>query len=239
MRAYLPTAVLATGMADLQLAGQTDLPALASTTPTAAMAMELTSRQIQGCALLHHVDVDVCCAWRTATGVGRQIYLGQIVWGCGGPNFQPWNASCLGNGWNAAPMRDYGSSTTLEIATQEHVSFAFKTLLAQLKRRALPEPDFPEATTALFVTWKTSPRTRADHARLRGCIGILEPRQLHKALRDYTLNSALHDRRFSPIQLGEVRCLHDAALGLWAQLLTDTAVLISHAAGAQPAVHGE
>ena len=101
-------------------------------------------------------------------------------------------------------MRGYSSSTTLEVATQEHVCFAFKTLLAQLKRRALPEPDFPEATTALFVTWKTSPRTRSDHARLRGCIGILEPRTLHKALRDYTLNSALHDRRFSPIQLSEV-----------------------------------
>ena len=68
----------------------------------------------------------------------------------------------------------------------------------------LPEPAFPDAETALFVTWKVSPKIRHEHARLRGCIGILEPRPLRKGLRDYALTSALRDSRFGPIELWEV-----------------------------------
>lgn len=101
-------------------------------------------------------------------------------------------------------MRDHGNSSVLEVATKEHVVFAFETLVNALKKRTLPEPTFPDASTALFVTWKTSPKRSSDHPRLRGCIGILEPRQLHKALRDYTLTSALNDKRFEPIRLSEV-----------------------------------
>lgn len=38
----------------------------------------------------------------------------------------------------------------------------------------------------LFVTWKKGV-TPSSHHHLRGCIGTLEPKQLHKAIRDYTL----------------------------------------------------
>jgi len=54
----------------------------------------------------------------------------------------------------------------------------------------------------LFVTWtKLSP---SGGARLRGCIGTLDPHYIHKGLRDYALTSALHDRRFSPMSWKEV-----------------------------------
>ena len=42
---------------------------------------------------------------------------------------------------------------------------------------------------------------------LRGCIGTLEPRNLHTALRDYTLNSAFRDSRFAPISVDEMEQL--------------------------------
>lgn len=37
----------------------------------------------------------------------------------------------------------------------------------------------------LFVTWNKD--TRQGDQRLRGCIGTLEPRHLHTALKDYAL----------------------------------------------------
>lgn len=44
----------------------------------------------------------------------------------------------------------------------------------------------PQPRSALFVTWnKVSASGGAP--RLRGCIGTLEPRRLHTALRDYAL----------------------------------------------------
>lgn len=38
----------------------------------------------------------------------------------------------------------------------------------------------------LFVTWNKASRGGGGH-NLRGCIGTLEPRQLHKAVKDYAL----------------------------------------------------
>jgi uncharacterized protein (TIGR00296 family) len=52
------------------------------------------------------------------------------------------------------------------------------------------------------VTWNKS--NKHGDTRLRGCIGTLEPKALHAALRDYSLTSALHDRRFSPIDASEL-----------------------------------
>ena len=43
--------------------------------------------------------------------------------------------------------------------------------------------------------------------QLRGCIGCLKP-LLISSLRDYALTSALHDRRFAPIDVGEMPRLH-------------------------------
>ncbi|EIE26356.1 hypothetical protein COCSUDRAFT_12481 [Coccomyxa subellipsoidea C-169] len=56
----------------------------------------------------------------------------------------------------------------------------------------------------LFVTWNKQSRRGQ---RLRGCIGTLEPRHLHTALRDYALTSALRDRRFEPVSHREVASL--------------------------------
>lgn len=43
----------------------------------------------------------------------------------------------------------------------------------------------PPPRSPLFVTWKKA--SRNGERRLRGCIGILEPRRLHQALHDYAL----------------------------------------------------
>jgi uncharacterized protein (TIGR00296 family) len=102
-------------------------------------------------------------------------------------------------------MREYSKSSSLEIATTSHVIYAFDTLVSHLSQTSVaPSPEFPDAETALFVTWKRSPQQDGEHAKLRGCIGILEPRNLHLSLRDYTLTSALRDARFPPIQMDEV-----------------------------------
>jgi AMMECR1 domain-containing protein len=117
-------------------------------------------------------------------------------------------------------MREYSKSSSLEIATTSHVIYAFDTLVSHLSQTSVaPSPEFPDAETALFVTWKRSPQQDGEHAKLRGCIGILEPRNLHLSLRDYTLTSALRDARFPPIQMDEV--IH--------QLLTLADCLISRA----------
>ena len=88
-------------------------------------------------------------------------------------------------------------------AKDHHVLFAFDAILNSLHGQSPPSPSFEEASTALFVTWKTI-QGPSDHPRLRGCIGILEPRQLTSALHDYALSSAFRDSRFSPIGLHEV-----------------------------------
>ncbi|CAL8466636.1 g6172 [Coccomyxa elongata] len=63
---------------------------------------------------------------------------------------------------------------------------------------------FDNVYCPLFVTWNK--QSRRGH-RLRGCIGTLEPRHLHTALRDYALTSALRDRRFEPMSHREVASL--------------------------------
>ncbi|KAK9841822.1 hypothetical protein WJX81_005232 [Elliptochloris bilobata] len=68
-----------------------------------------------------------------------------------------------------------------------------------------PRPEFEDVHCPLFVTWNKD--TRQGDTRLRGCIGTLEPRQLHTALKDYTLTSALRDKRFPPIAAKELPAL--------------------------------
>ena len=92
-------------------------------------------------------------------------------------------------------------------ACNEHVMFAFDSILSHLHDQRPPSPSFEEASTALFVTWKIK-KGNSDHLQLRGCIGVLEERPLTKALHDYALTSAFRDSRFSPISLIEVPLLH-------------------------------
>ncbi len=99
-----------------------------------------------------------------------------------------------------------GSSGKQEHATDAHVAYAFSCLTAHLHGRELPEPWFEDCNTALFVTWNIQ-SSHSDSTRLRGCIGTLEPRQLHTALKDYALTAALRDSRFPAIESRELHRL--------------------------------
>ncbi|KAK9865927.1 hypothetical protein WJX84_006407 [Apatococcus fuscideae] len=66
-------------------------------------------------------------------------------------------------------------------------------------------PAFEDVSCPLFVTWNKL--SRRGTYRLRGCIGTLEAKQLHQALRDYALTSALGDRRFAPVEQTEIASL--------------------------------
>ncbi|KAK9806209.1 hypothetical protein WJX72_005462 [[Myrmecia] bisecta] len=100
-------------------------------------------------------------------------------------------------------VQENGSSTT---ASKEHVLYCFDILVGHYNGDDSPQPLFDDAFCPLFVTWNKA--SRQGDIRLRGCIGTLEPRQLHTALRDYALTSALRDRRFSPVTLKELASLH-------------------------------
>lgn len=63
----------------------------------------------------------------------------------------------------------------------------------------------------MFITWKT----KNNHV-LRGCIGTTAPVSLLKGLQTYSIRSALHDSRFSPIKATEL-----ASLICTLSLLTD------------------
>lgn len=91
-------------------------------------------------------------------------------------------------------------------AAAEHVMYCFDVLAGHFSGETLPTPQFADAHCPLFVTWNKESR-RGD-IRLRGCIGTLEPRQLHTALRDYALTSAFRDRRFAPVEHKELPLLH-------------------------------
>lgn len=94
------------------------------------------------------------------------------------------------------------------VASREHCMYCFDVLSAELQGKQQPAPHFTNTTCALFVTWNTSEGQHADSSgkqhRLRGCIGTLEPRSLHAAIKDYALTSALRDSRFSPIAYREL-----------------------------------
>ncbi|KAL6177260.1 hypothetical protein ACLB2K_048786 [Fragaria x ananassa] len=87
-------------------------------------------------------------------------------------------------------------------ASKEMVVYCFDTLLAHYNGEEAPPPAFEDGQHPLFVTWKKV--VNGSEPRLRGCIGILEARGLVNGIKDYTLNSALRDQRFSPIQAKEL-----------------------------------
>lgn len=89
-------------------------------------------------------------------------------------------------------------------ATKDMCIYCFDALVENFTGKPQPAPLFPEANCPLFVTWMTTSAGQAEELRLRGCIGTLEPRHIHKAIKDYALTSALHDRRFTPMTWKEV-----------------------------------
>lgn len=90
------------------------------------------------------------------------------------------------------------------MATQQMCMYCFDVLLSKLDPNHIPKLTPPKEWLnqkyPLFVTWKKS-------GRLRGCIGTFEADNLKKNLRNYSLQSALNDSRFSPIKLNEVPLL--------------------------------
>ena len=75
-------------------------------------------------------------------------------------------------------------SNGVHLAGLDHVIYCFDVLSGHYSGQPL-ETTFQPFSSALFVTWNKVDRT--GHARLRGCIGTLEPRLLPKALKDYAL----------------------------------------------------
>lgn len=99
----------------------------------------------------------------------------------------------------------YAEVSSSVVATAEHVMYCFDALVGHYQGQQTAEPGFEDVTCPLFVTWNKE--ARSGDWRLRGCIGTLEPKRIHTALRDYALTSALRDRRFSPVQWKEVSSL--------------------------------
>ncbi|KAK9841719.1 hypothetical protein WJX74_010808 [Apatococcus lobatus] len=91
------------------------------------------------------------------------------------------------------------------LARSDHVAYCFESLLAHFSGETVEPPAFEDVSCPLFVTWNKL--SRRGTYRLRGCIGTLEAKQLHQALRDYALTSALGDRRFAPVEQTEIASL--------------------------------
>ncbi|KAI0987848.1 hypothetical protein GJ496_009900 [Pomphorhynchus laevis] len=70
---------------------------------------------------------------------------------------------------------------------------------------------FGNAVYPLFVTWR-----KGKEGRLRGCVGTFCPTKLSTGLKEYAINSALKDSRFSPITHEELPSLQCAV-----SILTD------------------
>ena len=80
--------------------------------------------------------------------------------------------------------------------------FAFDVLISELCGKEMPNR-FPSSLKnknfPLFVTW-----TIGQNKNLRGCIGTFVSDNLEKNLKNFSLVSALKDRRFPPISIKEI-----------------------------------
>lgn len=86
-------------------------------------------------------------------------------------------------------------------------------------RATIPSLRAFDSDSPIFVTWNTiSPDATGDANRLslRGCIGTFQSSPLHTSIPSYAVTSALHDSRFSPIELKEL-----SYLSVSVTLLTD------------------
>lgn len=92
------------------------------------------------------------------------------------------------------------------VAEELHCLYCFDVLTEHFNRALqprTPHAPFPlDVQCPLFVTWNIR-SAQSMHLQLRGCIGCLKPLPL-SSLRDYALTSALHDRRFPPVEEAEL-----------------------------------
>lgn len=95
----------------------------------------------------------------------------------------------------------------------EHLTDDEKTTLLRLSRETLDRgvrrqdlpPLDPSTLTAALLAEGASFVTLSKHGQLRGCIGSLEPHQpLVDDVREHTIQAALDDYRFPPVQPGEL-----------------------------------
>lgn len=96
------------------------------------------------------------------------------------------------------------SATTNNIVSVDMCFFCFDVLISHLDHVPPPEnPRFTNEPFPLFVTWSLG-----KDKRLRGCIGTFTAMNLHKGLKEYALDSAVKDSRFSPIGRDEITKLN-------------------------------
>ncbi|XP_018476911.1 uncharacterized protein At2g38710-like [Raphanus sativus] len=91
------------------------------------------------------------------------------------------------------------------MANREMAVYCFDTLVSHYNKEDTPPPAFEDATHPFYVTWKKA--VNGGEPRLRGCAGTLEAHRLSSGFKEYALNGALRDRRFPPIQPGELPSL--------------------------------
>lgn len=88
------------------------------------------------------------------------------------------------------------------IAVPEMCYYCFDVLVNHLKgQESKHQPSFPDDPYPIFVSWKSRRQS------LRGCIGTFKAVRLHSGLRDYAIESATKDSRFSPIKEHELTVL--------------------------------
>ncbi|KJE95622.1 hypothetical protein CAOG_08939 [Capsaspora owczarzaki ATCC 30864] len=108
------------------------------------------------------------------------------------------------------------SATTTTALSADLCRYCFDTLSNHFSsRHPVAPPSFGNESYPLFVTWNmlnkghshptSSEDAHSEHSyALRGCIGTFSARPLHDGLAEFSLRSALKDRRFSPISEKEL-----------------------------------
>lgn len=85
---------------------------------------------------------------------------------------------------------------------------AEKASFAEVCEKLYPDQSVDsKSSTSLFITWKKKARGRSDSGNgysLRGCIGTFAKLPVVKGIEKYSLVAALQDRRFPPINAGEL-----------------------------------
>jgi len=93
------------------------------------------------------------------------------------------------------------------MALVEHCVYCFDSLIYHFEEKVTPIPIFSNDQYPLFVTWTKESRSGKEPS-LRGCKGTFSSQELHKGLQEFSLISALKDKRFSPVVFSEVPRLH-------------------------------
>jgi len=89
------------------------------------------------------------------------------------------------------------------MATESHCVYCFDSLISHFEKVVPAPPSFPNDKYPLFVTWHKESRNGTDLS-LRGCKGTFSSKEVHSGLQEFSLISALKDKRFSPVSQSEL-----------------------------------